>query len=147
MKKIIGIAISICLFFTLSAQPARAKERVEAQRVAFITQRLSLTPEEAQQFWPVYNQFTEKLQQIRANAKFDKSDMSMSDADAEKIILAEFDKESKELELRKEYYQKLKKVLPVKKIARLYRSEQDFRAELLQRLKDNKKELKQMRKE
>ncbi len=147
MKKIVSIAFGICLFFTLSAQPTRAKERVEAQRVAFITQRLNLTPEEAQQFWPIYNQFTEKLQQIRANAKSDKSDVDMSDTDAEKAILATFDKESKELELRKEYYQKLKKVLPVKKIARLYRTEQDFRTELLQRLKDNKKELKQMRKE
>jgi hypothetical protein len=147
MKKIVSIAFGICLFFTLSAQNPRAKERVEAQRVAFITQRLNLTPEEAQQFWPIYNQFTEKLQQIRAAAKSDKPVIDMTDADAEKTILAEFDKESKELELRKEYYQKLKKILTVKKIARLYRSEQDFRTELVQRLKDNKKELKQMRKE
>ena len=38
----------------VTAQPGQAKERIDAQRVAFITQRLSLTPTEAEKFWPVW---------------------------------------------------------------------------------------------
>jgi hypothetical protein len=139
MKKILFLAISFAVSFSVLAQPAKQKlnDRVQAQRVAFITQRLALTPEESQQFWSIYNQYTDKLQQIR-NIKLDKPVVDMTDAEAEKVILDGFDKETRELDLKKEYYQKLKKVISVKKISRLYVAERDFKAELLQRLKENK---------
>jgi hypothetical protein len=141
MKKIIIICLSIVLSLSAFAQQGK---RIEAMRIAFITQRLNLTSEEAQQFWPVYNQFTEKMQQIKV-AKSETPLDDMSDADAEKMILAEFDKEAKELELKKEYYQKLKKVLPVRKVAKLYRSERDFKQELVKYLKEAREERKQQK--
>jgi hypothetical protein len=146
MKKILFLAISLVLTFTALAQPAKQKlnDRMQAQRVAFITQRLALTPEESQQFWPIYNQYTDKLQQSR-RIKPDKPFVDMTDADAEKIILDGFDKETRELDLKKEYYQKLKKVISVKKISKLYVAERDFKAELLQRLKENKQERQQIK--
>ena len=147
MKKIFFLACSIAFTFTLFAQPKGGKfqEKMQAQRIAFLTQRLHLTPEEAQQFWPIYNQYTEKLQQIRASAKSDKQLDDRTEAEVEKDILTEFDKEARELDLKKDYYQKLKKVISIKKIARLYGAERDFRAELVQRLKDNQRERKQLR--
>ena len=63
MKKLFFLILSTTLCISAFAQN---KNKLEAQRVAFITQRLNLTPEEAQQFWPIFNQYTEKLQQIRA---------------------------------------------------------------------------------
>jgi hypothetical protein len=141
MKKIIIVCLSLVLSVSAFAQQGK---RIEAMRIAFITQRLNLTSEEAQQFWPVYNQFTEKMQQIKG-AKTDTPLDDMSDADAEKMILAEFDKEAKELELKKEYYQKLKKVLPVRKVAKLYRSERDFKQELVKYLKEAREERKQQK--
>lgn len=146
MKKILFVLICLTSVVGVFAQPknnGRVKERVEAQRIGFITQRLSLTPEESQVFWPVYNQYTEKLQQIRASVKFEQPLDEMNDADTEKLIMAQMDKESRELDLRKEYYQKLKKVISVKKIAKLYKAERDFRGELLKQLQ----EVKQMRKD
>lgn len=145
MKKILFVLICLTSVIGVFAQPqnGRVKERVEAQRIGFITQRLSLTPEESQAFWPVYNQYTEKLQQIRNSVKPEQSLDDMSDADTEKLIMAQMDKESRELDLRKEYYQKLKKVISVKKIAKLYKAERDFRGELLKQLQ----EVKQMRKD
>lgn len=145
MKKILFVLICLTSVVGVFAQPqnGRVKERVEAQRIGFITQRLSLTPEESQAFWPVYNQYTEKLQQIRNSVKPEQSLDDMSDADTEKLIMAQMDKESRELDLRKEYYQKLKKVISVKKIAKLYKAERDFRGELLKQLQ----EVKQMRKD
>ena len=61
----------ILLFFLLSvlavnAQPKdKIRERIKAQRVAFITDRLSLTPDEAQKFWPIYNQFTDEFEGVK----------------------------------------------------------------------------------
>jgi hypothetical protein len=141
MKKIIIVCLSIVLSVSAFAQQGK---RIEAMRIAFITQRLNLTSEEAQQFWPVFNQFSEKMQQIKGT-KMDAPLDEMSDADAEKMILTEFDKESKELELKKEYYQKLKKVLSVRKIAKLYRAERDFKNELVKYLKEAREERKQQK--
>jgi hypothetical protein len=141
MKKIIIVCLSIVLSVGAFAQQGK---RIEAMRIAFITQRLNLTSEEAQQFWPVFNQFSEKMQQIKG-PKSDTALEDMSDADAEKMILSEFDKESKELELKKEYFQKLKKVLPVRKVAKLYRAERDFKNELVKYLKEAREERKQQK--
>ena len=149
MKKVIFAVICLISTLTVFAQPKnnRIKERVEAQRVGFITQRLSLTPEESQQFWPVYNQYTEKMQQIRQSVKLDQQIDEMNDADTEKLIMAQMDKESRELDLKKEYYQKLKKVISVKKIAKLYKAERDFKGELLKQLQEMRQMKKNMQRE
>jgi hypothetical protein len=145
MKKIFFAFLCLASVGSLFAQPqnGRAKQRVEAQRVGFITQRLNLTPEESQQFWPIYNQYVEKQQQIRNSVKMEQPLDDMNDADTEKLIMSQMDRETRELELKKEYYQKLKKVISVKKIAKLYRAERDFKGELLKQLQ----EVKEMRKE
>ncbi|MBL7817422.1 MAG: hypothetical protein JNL70_20615 [Saprospiraceae bacterium] len=143
MKQIFFILIALSFSVDAFTQPNgdRIKNRVEARRIGFITQRLNLSPEESQQFWPIYNQYTEKMKQIRTSVKLDKPLEDMSDADAEKLIMSEMDKQSRELELRKEYYQKLKKVISPKKIAKLYKAERDFKAEMLKQLH----EIKQMK--
>ncbi len=138
MKKIFFAFACLVMAANLVAQPMkdRVKERVEAQRIGFITQRVSLTPEESQPFWPIYNEYTDKLKQIRSSTKMDKTFDEMSDADTEKMIMGQFDKETRIIDLRKEYYQKFKKVISVKKIAKLYRAEQDFKGEMLKQLQE-----------
>jgi hypothetical protein len=143
MKKILFLLI--CISLTIAATGQNAKNKLQAQRVAFITQRLNLTPEEAQQFWPVFNQYTEKLQLIRSSAKEEKAIDELNDGDTEKMILSEFDRESRELDLKKDLYQKLKKIISVKKIAKLYRAEKDFKGILLERFQQNKEKRNQMR--
>lgn len=152
MKQIGIFLIGLALSFPAFSQPVREKveEKVKLQRIAFITQRLSLTETEAQQFWPIFNEFTSKLQQIRKFQKPDKPLDELADADVEKMITAQFDQDSRELDLKKEYFQKLKKVISVKKIAKLYKAEKDFRGELvkqLQEMRELKQERKRLRKE
>ena len=142
MKKI--AILSFCFLLATSAMAQKPIKKLEAQRVAFITQRLNLTPEEAQQFWPVFNQYTEKLQQIRSS-KPERDYEEMSDTDTEKSILGELDKEGRELDLKKEYYQKLKKVISVKKIAKLYKAERDFKTMLLERIQQNRENRKMLK--
>ena len=148
MKKIFFAFACLIMAANLVAQPMqnRMKERVEAQRIGFITQRVNLTPEESQQFWPIYNEYTDKMRQIRSSNKGEKSFDDMSDADTEKMIMSQFDKESRVMDLRKEYYQKFKKVISVKKIAKLYKAEQDFKGELLKQLQEMRQMRKNMRK-
>ncbi len=150
MKKI--FFAFVCLFMVanvMAQQPIqnRLKERVEAQRIGFITQRVNLTPEESQQFWPIYNQYTDKMQQIRTSTKMDTSFDDMGDADIEKMIVSQMDKESRILDVRKEYYQKFKKIISVKKIAKLYKAEQDFKGEMLKQLQEMRQMKKNLRRD
>jgi Skp family chaperone for outer membrane proteins len=144
MKKIIFFFFLFTLNLSAFSQNMRERveEKIKIQRIAFITQRLSFTETEAQQFWPIFNEYTEKLQQIRKQPKPDKPVDELDNVDVEKIVLAQFDREGRELELKKEYFQKFKKVISVKKIAKLYRAEKDFRGELvkqLQEMRENKR--------
>lgn len=138
MKKwIIGTVLVIFAFAGLQAQPSGGQgggERIKAMRTAFITNRLNLTPEEAQQFWPLMNQLEAEQKKIREKYKSSKDLMSMTDAEAEKHLNSQFEMEQEMLNLRKDYMQRLKKVLPVRKVAMLTRIEHDFREQLVENL-------------
>ncbi|MGZ4061297.1 MAG: hypothetical protein ACXVPU_19855, partial [Bacteroidia bacterium] len=119
------------------------RENIEALKVAFLTDKLSLTPEEAQQFWPVYNQYTEKLQELRKKRRQGDKDIklnydALSDKEIEQAIDADLANRQKELDLQKEYNAKFKAVLPMKKVAKLYNAEEQFKMVLLNKLKDKR---------
>ena len=82
MKYIHTILIALLLSSTLFAQGTGRKmkrekrqekmeSRIESQKIAFITQKLDLTPTEAQLFWPIYNEYQTKMKEIRQQNKMD----------------------------------------------------------------------------
>src|SRR5690349_20149182 len=141
--------LALCLLFNLwigvaMAQPGggppqgEKKEEIEAMKVGFLTQKLDLTPEEAKTFWPVYNQYQGELDKLREGHRQDRKAArdemeTMSDKDLEKIVDGEIAFRQSELDIMKKYNSQFKSVLPMKKVAKLYRAEEDFKRELLQR--------------
>ncbi len=134
------ILMSLLLLSTLHIKaqgpPEDQKEKVEAMKIGYITKELNLTTAEAQQFWPVYNKFQDELEQLRKNRRSDLMNVklnfdNMSDADLAKAIDNELQFQQQELDLRKKYIDEYKKVLPVRKVARLMRAEHTFKMELL----------------
>jgi len=134
------------LFFIASnlvAQQESKHEKLEAMKIAFITEKLSLTTKEAQNFWPIYNEFSQKIEKLRKTKRSDLGELKIniensSDKEIEALLSDVFDAKTKEIELQKEYYSKYTKVLPIKKVALLYQSEHQFKKELLKRIKDKK---------
>jgi len=123
---------------------AEKKEEIEAMKVAFLTRKLELTPDEAKVFWPVYNQYQDELDKLREarrqQRKSNKDDMeTMSDKDLEKIVDGEIVFRQSELDILKKYNSQFKSVLPMKKVAKLYRAEEDFKRELLQRIQERER--------
>ena len=119
------------------------KEEIEAMKVAFLTRKLDLTPDEAKTFWPVYNQYWGELDKIRdARRKEMKSSReefdTMGDKDLEKIVDGEIAFRQSELDILKKYNSQFKQTLPMKKVAKLYRAEEDFKRELLHRIQERK---------
>ena len=66
MKKLIPLLLLFISFSSFAQRNGIIKERIKAQKVAFITEQLSLTSEEAQGFWPIYNEFEETTDKIRS---------------------------------------------------------------------------------
>lgn len=133
------------LFFTaLVLQPAlgqprgenRVDERIEAMKAAFITERLRLTPEEAQQFWPLYNQFEEAESELRQAYRPDRPIEEMSDAEAVDFLNRSLELEEKLIDLRRRYIGRFQEILPARKIALLRKVEEEFKRELLRRMRE-----------
>lgn len=124
-------------------QPPR-KEKIEAMRIGFITQKLDLTSDEAQEFWPVYNDFQKKKDEMQKKKREDKRNMkanldSLTEKQIESMVDAEMIFRQKSLDLEKEYHGKFKSVLPIKKVAKLYRAEEQFTHRLLDQISDRGK--------
>jgi Skp family chaperone for outer membrane proteins len=118
---------------------ADKKEQIATFRVAFITQELNLTSKEAQLFWPVYNEYQDKLETLRKSRRKENRKLTpenMTDQEAELFIESETDFKVSEANLQKQYYTRFKQSLPVKKVALLIKAEEDFKRELLKQLKD-----------
>ena len=147
MKNTLSILL-LLLCFSASAQPGKGRqkgngvrEKIKAQRVAFITDRLALTSEEAQRFWPVYNEFTDQFETIKKKQKDNRKSTNdklavMTDKEVEKSLSDELVHQQQLVDLHRQYQQELQKVLSVKKIALLYKAEHDFKLTLLKKMRD-----------
>ena len=148
MKKIFLLTF---LFFTTAiiAQERRpAKERVDAMKIGFLTERLNLTSEEAKTFWPVYNMYSDELEKLRKSRRENiintKENLDeLSDAELEKNVDNEIIFRQNELEIIKKYHPQFKKILPIKKVAKLYKSEDDFKRRLLEMIQGRKEDRRQ----
>ena len=132
-------ALLLACSATALAQPGNPEarsERIQAYRIAVFTEALQLTPEEAQGFWPVYNSYTDKREALQAQYKPSKQLEAMSDNEVEDQIKRHFEKQQKDLDLEKTLYQDLRKVLPLRKIARLPSAEREFRESLLKKMQE-----------
>jgi len=120
-------------------QPDR-RQKIETYKIGFITEKLNLTPQEAQKFWPVYNEYQAKKQDIQKSMAWKYKDYRLSKEATEKqateLIDSSLIEMQANLNLARDYYGKLKAILPPQKIVLLFNAERQFRRELLQRLAD-----------
>jgi len=139
MKHFIITALIVSAFGTLAraqVDPEKREARLAAFRAEVFTRVLNLSPEEAQGFWPVYNEFSEKREQVQQELRPAKQLDQMSDAEVEDQIKRHFDMKQREIDLERDAYQKLRKVLPIRKIAKLPSAEREFRESLVKKLQE-----------
>jgi hypothetical protein len=144
---IFTLAIGFTQFgFTQSAELKPSKrEQLEALKVAHITEKLALTPDEAQTFWPLFNEMEVKMKAMRKARRKNREDTKanhnqMSDKQLMAAIDAELDFEQEELNLKKEYSTKFSTVLPIKKVVLLHEAQDGFKRKLLMVAKEKRRE-------
>lgn len=132
----------ICILFTsfsVYAQKGKGMERIQAQRVAYITNELSLTPAESEKFWPVYKEYKQKVHQLNQSQRPSKPIEQMSDAEKTSFINTMLDNEIKAAEIKRDYYVSFQKILPVAKVAKLEMAERSFEKELIGKMAGEKR--------
>ena len=134
------IVFALVLSSTVMAQAnqnrkERIEKKMESRKIAYITQGLDLSPTEAQQFWPIYNEYQAKLKESRKNSRVKVRDEDLTDADANEFLENLLEREQNELNLKRDYFDRMKTVVSAKKVAKLYILEKKFREEVLADIK------------
>lgn len=127
-----------CAAATAQRNPEMRDKKVQAYRVAVFTEVLNLTPTEAEGFWPLFNEYLDKREEIQAQLKPTAQLDGMNDNEVEDYVKKYFDLRQRELDLEKDLGQRLRKVLPVRKIAKIPVAEREFRESLVKKLQENR---------
>lgn len=127
MKKYLLIILALVGTFSFAnaqKENGQKSEKIQALKIAFITQKLHLTSGEAEKFWPVYNEYTNEIRNLRLNNK-------------EGDVL---DNEQRLLDIRKKYKPAFENILGPQRINDLFNAEREFRNVLIKRLKEQRQQ-------
>lgn len=136
MKKIlliivIALGVSV-LSFAQDEKEKGAGGRIEALKIAYLTKKLNLSTDEAQRFWPIYNQYMNEIRETRITARENK----------EGVIPTE----EKLLNIRKKYNGEFNKALSSEKVNTFFRAEKEFGTVLQKELMERRMQRMQNRK-
>ncbi len=119
-------------------------EKIRSEKVAFLTDKLKLTPTEAQKFWPVYNELENKrweAQKCRRDleVKVKEAEESLSDKEVIELTRDYAGNMQKEGALMVKYNDEFLKILPPQKVLILYKAENEFRMYMIQKYRDRRR--------
>lgn len=110
--------------------------QLENAKIAFITSRVALTQEQAQRFWPLYNEFSARRRDLHRNGRLLRRALTEADTDAQirDQVQQSFAARQQELNLEKDYFEKFQKVITLRQVAQLFNAERDFTREVIKRV-------------
>src|SRR5688572_11518246 len=97
-------------------QDGKREQKIQALYVAYITQELKLTEEEAQKFWPVHAQYDSEIRGVKNEA-------------------SELERQQAALNIKKKYQERFSKILGAQRTNDFYIKDGEFRKKLIERLK------------
>ncbi len=128
MKKVITIILALAFSRTgyvyAQEQPnPKDHEKIKALEIAFISRKLNLTENEAQRFWPVYNEYKRDVNQVMLTQR----------RNPNKDVV---DDEQKIVDVRKKYRERFVGVIGQPRMNKFFQAEREFRGVLLNQLKN-----------
>jgi hypothetical protein len=117
-------------------------EKMEENKKALISEKLKLTEQEALKFWPLYDEFISKMNEQRKDrikngpaARNFRGDLNnKSEKEIEEIIQAEFESEEAMLKIKREYHEKFKAQIGIKRTAEFYAAEMEYRRQMMRNM-------------
>lgn len=136
MKTILSFLTGLFVFSTLQAQPQRPDrdariaeiKKIQAMELAFITKELNLNPNEAQKFWPIFNQYRNDLKQVAQGKQYKDN----------------LDRQQKMLDVRKKYRDDFGKVVSQERASKVFGAEDEFKSLVRKEFQKRQAEKKQI---
>lgn len=151
MKKIIILAIYLLTGWVAMSQDPTETDRIEQDpavqekiknlRIAYISDKLGLTPDQAEKFWPVYREFSDKRREIRqefVDARKQIKTDNPDQAKQEELVKMGFALKQRELDLEKVYSERLLRVISAQQMLNLRKAEGDFQRIILEQIQQRR---------
>jgi uncharacterized protein YwgA len=121
--------------------PEERLQEIKAQKSAYLTQKMNLTPEEAQRFWPLYNKYDEELETARREhmkymREMRRKEGELTEKEANEMLDRQLAMHEKDLAIRKKYDPQLRKEIGARKLVQLLKAERDFHREVVKRFRE-----------
>ena len=136
-NKIYIITVMLLTTTFMYAQNRPDKEKIKALKVAFITERLNLTSNEAEVFWPIYNKHEEHIESLRQKERIQirsrlKDMETLSEEEAHSLLDQYISLEEERNKTKRVFIDKIGKVISAKKVILLIHAEENFKRRLIQ---------------
>ena len=129
-------------------QDARVRDKIQAARVAYITDQLKLTPAEAERFWPIYREFAEKRQVLRRQLNETPQGPQQGKTTEQiqkEMVDRHFNVKQQELNLERDYSARLLNVISAQKLRTLPEAERRFRQMILEQIQRRQQQMDRQR--
>lgn len=130
---------------SFSQENSDARQKIESARIALITERLGLSPEQAEKFWPVYREYANERNVMLKEFKTARDNVSrrdLTEEESQRLIDLGLKLKERQLMLDKQYSERLTQVISSRQLLALRKAEDDFRRMLLERL-ERRREMQQ----
>lgn len=143
MKNKLLLIVLFCTTAFCYAQRKENRDKIKSLKVAFITEHLALRAKEAQQFWPVYNDYEDKREALRRKERTQirnkiRDAADLTEKEAALLLTQYLSFEEEEEELDRSFLKEISKVISAKKTLLLLRSEEEFKRQLIKQYRHNK---------
>lgn len=144
LSKIGALILLMLVFASGYSQGRPAQERIKTLKVAFITERLSLSSSEAQAFWPIYNAHEDNLESLKRKERREIRGKlvdfeNLSEKEAAALLEQSMGLEKEKHRLNMLFIQDIRQVLSAKKTFLLIKAEEDFRKRLLREIQQRRR--------
>lgn len=138
MKKLLLLPIMLILSVVVLAQDD-ARKKIEAAKIALITERLDLSPEQAEKFWPIYNQYFDEVRGFKREYDLAKKNFDAANATEEeykKLLDLGHQLKERQLSLERQFSERLLTVISNRQMLNLRKAEDDFKRMLMDRMRE-----------
>jgi len=145
---IIGLILTSYVGMAQQKLDPQMLELIKTKKIAFLTEQIGLTSQEAQKFWPVYNELDKEKSLLmdkkrELESRGDTPKPGMKEADFRQLAIEMASIHTKEGKLSEEYNIKFLNILSAEKVVKLYLAEGKFRATLLHELRRSQQDKKE----
>ena len=141
MKRILITALSLFLTLSVFCQKNNSAEKIRRAKIALITERLDLSPAQAEKFWPIYNEYSKKQREVRKpfdDARRNYEPKNATEEDNQRLLQLGMKTKEQGLQLEKNYSNRMLEVINNRQMLSLRKAENDFKSMIIKRVQDQR---------